>query len=127
MGAGRGRKSRRRRHFRRTSCADTWKRTPPLSAPRVSPGALLSTAEWRILLEALEQHLTVLEQKLIAIARSRQTEAQALAARHDLESHLRAWRSKMTAPQIAMLEAQYLDRSTLESAGLPRLSLFYLR
>ena len=78
-------------------------------------------------LEALEQHLTVLEQKLIAIARSRQTEAEALAARRDLESHLRAWRSKMTAPQIAMLEAQYLDRSTLESAGLPRLSLFYLR
>ena len=78
-------------------------------------------------LEALEQHLTVLEQRLIAIARSRQTEAQALAARRDLESHLRAWRSKMTAPQIAMLEAQYLDRSTLESAGLPRLSLFYLR
>ena len=78
-------------------------------------------------LEALERHLTILEQKLIAIARSRQTEAQALAARRDLESHLRAWRSKMTAPQIAMLEAQYLDRSMLESAGLPRLSLFYLR
>ena len=78
-------------------------------------------------LESLEQHLTVLEQKLIAIARSRQSEEQALAARRDLESHLRPWRSKMTAPQIAMLEAQFLDRSTLEGAGLPRLSLFYLR
>jgi hypothetical protein len=78
-------------------------------------------------LESLEQHLTVLEQKLIALARSRQTEAQALGARRDLESHLRPWRSKMTAPQIAMLETQFLDRSTLASAGLPRLSLFYLR
>jgi hypothetical protein len=78
-------------------------------------------------LEALEQHLTVLEQRLIAIARSRQTEAQALEARCDLESHLRPWRSKMTAPQIAMLETQFLDRSTLASANLPRLSLFYLR
>jgi hypothetical protein len=78
-------------------------------------------------LEAIEQHLTILEHKLIALARSRQTEAEALAARRDLESHLRAWRSKMTAPQIAMLEAQYLDRSTLEAARLPRLSLFYLR
>jgi len=78
-------------------------------------------------LEALEQHLTVLEQKLIAIARSKQSEGQALAARRDLESHLRPWRSKMTAPQIAMLETQFLDRSTLEGAGLPRLSLFYLR
>jgi hypothetical protein len=78
-------------------------------------------------LEALEQHLTVLEQKLIAIARSRQTEVQALDARRDLESHLRPWRNKMTAPQIAMLEVQFLDRSTLANAGLPRLSLFYLR
>jgi hypothetical protein len=78
-------------------------------------------------LEALEQHLTVLEQRLIAIARSRQTDEQAIAARRDLESHLRPWRSKMTAPQIAMLETQFLDRSTLASAELPRLSLFYLR
>jgi hypothetical protein len=78
-------------------------------------------------LEALEQRLTVLEQKLIAMARARQSEEQALAARRDLESHLRPWRSKMTAPQIAMLETQFLDRSTLASAALPRLSLFYLR
>jgi hypothetical protein len=78
-------------------------------------------------LESLERHLTVLEQRLIAMARSRQTEAQALEARRDLESHLRPWRSKMTAPQIAMLETQYLDRATLASARLPRLSLFHLR
>ena len=71
--------------------------------------------------------LTVLEQKLIAIARSGQSEEQALEARQNLEKHLRPWRSKMTAPQIAMLETQFLDRATLESAGLPRLSLFYLR
>jgi hypothetical protein len=78
-------------------------------------------------LEALEQHLTILEQKLIAIARARQSDEQAIVSRRDLESQLRQWRSKMTAPQIAMLEAQYLDRALLEAAGLPRLSLFYLR
>jgi len=78
-------------------------------------------------LEKLEQHLTVLEQRLIATARSKESEEQSLAARRDLESHLRPWRGKMTAPQIAMLETQFLDRSTLASAGLPRLSLFYLR
>jgi hypothetical protein len=33
----------------------------------------------------------------------------------------------MTADQISMLERQFLDRRLLESAGLPRLSLFYLR
>jgi hypothetical protein len=78
-------------------------------------------------LEALEQHLTVLEQRLIALARSRQSEGEALAARRDLEAHLRPWRGKMTAAQISMLETQYLERSTLTTAGLPRLSLFYLR
>jgi hypothetical protein len=78
-------------------------------------------------LEALEQRLTGLEQKLVAIVRAKQTDSQALEIRQKLESHLRPWRSKMTAPQIAMLEVQYLDRAILESAGLPRLSLFYLR
>ena len=78
-------------------------------------------------LEALEQRLTILEQKLIAIARSGQSEQQAVEARQNLEKHLRPWRSKMTAPQIAMLETQFLDRATLDSKGLPRLSLFYLR
>jgi len=78
-------------------------------------------------LEKLEQHLSVLEQKLIAIARSQQSEEDALKIRRDLETYLKPWRSKMTAPQIAMLEVQFLDRATLEARGLPRLSLFYLR
>jgi hypothetical protein len=78
-------------------------------------------------LEVLEQRLTVLEQKLVAFARTRQTEEQALASRQELDTYLRPYRSRMTAPQIAMLEARFLERSTLESAGLPRLSLFYLR
>ena len=78
-------------------------------------------------LETLEQRLNILEQKLIAIARSRQSEEQAMQARKELESYLRPWRSKMTAPQIAMLETQFLDRSILEGAFLPRLSLFYLK
>jgi hypothetical protein len=78
-------------------------------------------------LESLEQRLTALEQKLIALARARQTDERALASRRELESYLRPYRSRMTAPQIAMLEAQFLERAALESAGLPRLSLFYLR
>ncbi|MDP9055119.1 MAG: hypothetical protein M3N93_12605 [Acidobacteriota bacterium] len=78
-------------------------------------------------LEALEQHLSVLEQQLIAIARARQSEEQALQSRRELDSQLRQWRGKMSGPQLAMLESQFLDRSTLEAAGLCRLSLFYLR
>ena len=78
-------------------------------------------------LEELEQSLSALEQKLVAIVRARQTDVEALEMRRSLDSHLRPWRSKMTAAQISMLEIQYLDRATLESARLPRLSLFYLR
>jgi hypothetical protein len=78
-------------------------------------------------LESLEQRLTALEQKLIALARARQTDEEALASRRELDSYLRPYRGRMTAPQIAMLEAQFLERSALELARLPRLSLFYLR
>jgi hypothetical protein len=76
--------------------------------------------------ETLEQRLTMLEQKLVALARARQTDDQALAIRRQLDAQLGPYKSRMTAPQIAMLEAQFLDKALLESAGLPRLSLFYL-
>jgi hypothetical protein len=78
-------------------------------------------------LEALEQRLTVLEEKMIAIARTRQSEEDLLAARREMDRQLRPYRGKMTADQLSMLEKQYLERSLLERAGLPRLSLFYMR
>jgi len=78
-------------------------------------------------LEALEQRLTVLEEKMIALARASQTEDQLLATRQELDRQLRPYRGKMTADQLSMLEKQYLERHLLESAKLPRLSLFYLR
>ncbi len=64
---------------------------------------------------------------MIAVARSRQTEEALLASRRELERQLRPYRGKMTADQLAMLEKQYLERDLLEKAGLPRLSLFYMR
>jgi hypothetical protein len=78
-------------------------------------------------LEALEQRLTVLEEKMIAAERSRQSEDDLLEARRELERQLRPYRGKMTAAQLAMLEKQYLERNLLEKARLPRLSLFYMR
>jgi len=78
-------------------------------------------------LEALEQRLTILEEKMIAGARASQTDEQALQTRQELDRQLRPYRGKMTADQLAMLEKQYLDRNLLESSGLPRLSLFYMR
>jgi hypothetical protein len=64
---------------------------------------------------------------MVAVARARQTDDQLLTARTDLDRELRPYRGKMTAEQLAMLEKQYLERRLLESTGLPRLSLFYLR
>jgi hypothetical protein len=78
-------------------------------------------------LEALEQHLTVLEEKMIAIARTRQSDEDLLAARREMDRQLRPYRGKMTADQISILEKQYLERALLEKAALPRLSLFYMR
>jgi flagellar motility protein MotE (MotC chaperone) len=78
-------------------------------------------------LEDLERRLTALEDKMIAAARTLQTEEELLAARRDLDFQLRPYRSKMTAEQLSMLEKQFLERRLLESANLPRLSLFYMR
>jgi hypothetical protein len=78
-------------------------------------------------LEGLEQRLTVLEEKMLALARTRQTEEQMLESRQELDRQLRPYRGKMTADQLSMLEKQYLERHLLEKAKLPRLSLFYLR
>jgi len=85
-----------------------------------------NTAEHLTALEALEQNLTVLEEKMIAIARATQPESELLAARRDLDTQLRPYRGKMTADQLGLLERNFLDRRLIENAGLPRLSLFYL-
>ena len=76
-------------------------------------------------LEAVEQRLTVLEERLIVAARQQLSEEQLVEARQDMEGRLAPYRGKMTAGQLALFEKQYLDRKCLETFGLPRLSLFY--
>jgi hypothetical protein len=78
-------------------------------------------------IEALEQRLTGLEDKVLARLRSGLTEDELFEARQELDRQLRPYRAKMTAPQLMMLEKQYLDRRLLEHSKLPRLSLFYMR
>jgi hypothetical protein len=77
-------------------------------------------------LETLEQRLTVLEEKAVAILRAKQTDEDLFELRRQLNEELRMFRSKMTADQISALERRYLDTALLERANLPRLSLFYL-
>ncbi len=78
-------------------------------------------------LEELEQRLTALEEKMVAGLKAAQSEEELFEARREMERQLRPYRGKMTAEQLAMLERQYLERRLLEQAGLPRLSLFYMR
>ena len=82
---------------------------------------------WYGNLEELEMRLSALEEKMLAQARARQDEETLFQARRELDLQLRPYRGKMTAEQLSMLERQFLERKLLESSGLPRLSLFYLR
>lgn len=77
-------------------------------------------------LQQLDQRLTALEDKLIASLRAEASGDLLLEARKQLDRQLAPYRGKMNAPQLAMLERQFLDRFLLENSSLPRLSLFYL-
>lgn len=78
-------------------------------------------------LEQLEQRLTALEDKLVAEAKTKRSDEELFQMRESLTRELAPYRGKMTADQLAMLERRYMDTAVLESAKLPRLSLFYIR
>lgn len=78
-------------------------------------------------LEAVEQRLTVLEEKLHAGALQAVSEDELVEIRTSMQRQLAPHRSKMSAEQLSMLERQYLQRQAFERASIPRLSLFYLR
>src|SRR4029079_7078146 len=78
-------------------------------------------------LEALEQRLTVLEERRRAAPRPRRREEQMLESRRELDRQLRPYRGKMTADQLSMLEQQYLERHRLERTHLAPLRQFAMR
>jgi hypothetical protein len=82
-----------------------------------SPGALD--------LEDLERHLTILDEKLQATLTSHASEEMMLKIRREMDRQLAAYRRKMKAEQIALVEKQYLQKRLLEEFRLPRLSLYY--
>ena len=77
-------------------------------------------------LQALDQRLTALEEKMGAIAKTLATDEELFRHRQTLDRQLAPYRSKLSADQLARLEKSYLDRALFESAHLPRLSLFYV-
>jgi hypothetical protein len=99
----------------------------PLQELASSLEALASDAEHHVHhLEELERRLTAMEDKMVAAARTLETDENLYSIREALDAELRPYRGKMTADQLAILERRYLDSAILERAKLPRLSLFYL-
>jgi len=69
----------------------------------------------------------VLEERMIAAVTHQLDEDAMLAARQEMDRAMAPYRGKMTADQLSLLEKQFLQRKCFETAGLPRLSLFYLK
>jgi hypothetical protein len=109
--------------------AGTLRATPETAFQELASSleALASDAEHHVHhLEQLERRLTAMEDKMVAAARSLETDENLYSIREALDAELRPYRGKMTADQLATLERRYLDSAILERAKLPRLSLFYL-
>ncbi|HXM94252.1 MAG TPA: hypothetical protein VOA64_08370 [Candidatus Dormibacteraeota bacterium] len=76
-------------------------------------------------LEDLERRLTILDEKLHAVLMSHASEELMLKIRREVDRQLAAYRRKMKAEQLALVEKQYMQKRLLEEYGLPRLSLYY--
>lgn len=88
-------------------------------ADGMQPGAALP-------MEDLERRLTVSEEKLVAAVLAATPDEALLRVRTEADRDLAPYRSKMTAPQIAQLHKQYVQKRLLEQYRIPRLSLFYM-
>ncbi len=87
--------------------------------------ATLLDAPGALDLEDLERRLTILDDKLQALLVSSASEETMLRIRREMDGQLAAYRRKMKAEQIALVEKQYLQKRLLEEFRLPRLSLYY--
>jgi len=77
-------------------------------------------------LQAAEQTLNALEEKLIAIIKIAAEEKVLITIQKDVDSSLGPFRRTMTTEQLVMLEQQLWKRKLMEYCKIPRLSLFYL-
>jgi hypothetical protein len=91
----------------------------------LSGAMTLLEAPGQVDLEDLERRLTILDEKLHASLLSHASEELMLKIRREVDSQLAAYRRKMKAAQLAVVEKQYLQKRLLDEYRLPRLSLFY--
>jgi hypothetical protein len=95
-------------------------------ARSVETAAVLLDTPGTLDLEDLERRLTVLDDKLQATLTNHISEELMLRIRRELDGQLAAYRRKMKAGQLALVEKQYVQKRLLEEFRLPRLSLFYM-
>lgn len=81
----------------------------------------------RLDLEDFERRLTVLEDKLTAGLMAAADAETMLGIHRDMDRALAPYRRKMSAPQIALIERQYIQKRLFEIYGLSRLSLYYVK
>jgi hypothetical protein len=95
------------------------------SADTLKSAETLLEAPGTLDLEDMERRMTVLDEKLHAALLSHASEELMLKIRREVDSQLTAYRRKMKAEQLALVERQYLQKRLLEEYRLPRLSLYY--
>jgi hypothetical protein len=96
------------------------------SRARLAELSLLVESPAALDLEDLERRLSVAEEKLTAVLTAGAPEEFLLEIRRDMDRQLTPYRRKMSSPQLAQLERQYMQKRLWERYNLPRLSLFYL-
>jgi len=94
-------------------------------AASLSATLTLLDAPGRVDLEDLERRLTIQDEKIHAALLSHASEDLLLKIRREVDAQLTAYRRKMRAEQLAVVERQYTQKRLLEEYRVPRLSLFY--
>ena len=77
-------------------------------------------------LEDAERRVTVLEDRLLAAAIILLSDEQRLEIERDLDAQLSRLSRTVSAEHIAMARRNYIRRRTFETAGLPRLSVYFM-
>jgi len=96
------------------------------TADKLTSAEILLDAPAMLDMEDLERRLTVLDEKIHAALLTHASEELMLSIRQEVDSHLAAYRRKMRAEQLALVEKQYSQKRLLDEYQLPRLSLYYL-
>ncbi len=94
-------------------------------AESVRSSSLLLDSPAKFDFEDLERRLTVLDDKLSALVMTQAPEELLLRIRREVDRQLSAYRRKMKAEQLALVEKKYTQKRLLEEFALPRLSLYY--